>query len=202
MEELRCRPFVAALPLTFFLGFFAPFFFWTGPIFPAALLSLICADFFSSQCPLKPSPRTSPPCLFHQFDFVSFHFIEFSHIRIRIRIRIQASWRNCAISWRCRCPCFPFFFCYYSISFCSILFGPLLSRPRVLFCTTLSYSAAFFVPALSAALSCYPAALWQQQKGFGHKITNLHSLVSWTLPPVTLFLRGWDENEGLGGRGT
>lgn len=52
LEKLRCRPFVAALPLTFFL--FCSLF--AGPIFPAALLSLICADFFSSQCPLKPDP--------------------------------------------------------------------------------------------------------------------------------------------------
>lgn len=39
------------------------------------------------ECPLKVSVFL---CFFHQFYFVSFHFIEFSHIRIRIRIRNPA----------------------------------------------------------------------------------------------------------------
>lgn len=66
------------------------------------LRRLICSDFLSvsvsislslcvcvcpRECPLKVSVFL---CFFHQFYFVSFHFIEFSHIRIRICIRNPA----------------------------------------------------------------------------------------------------------------
>lgn len=47
----------------------------------------LCVCVSPRECPLKVSVFL---CFFHQFYFVSFHFIEFSHIRIRIRIRNPA----------------------------------------------------------------------------------------------------------------
>lgn len=47
-------------------------------------------------------------CLFHQFDFVSFHFIEFSHIRIRTRIQLVGE----IVPLVGNVPAF--LFCYYS----------------------------------------------------------------------------------------